>query len=65
MTGYDYIIVGGGASGLQLADALGSDPYFSNKRIALIEQQRSRSNDRTWCFWEQGEGTFDNILYHS
>lgn len=65
MTGYDYIIVGGGASGLQLADALGSDPYFSNKRIALIEQQHSRSNDRTWCFWEQGEGTFDNILHHS
>jgi len=65
MTEFDYIIVGGGASGLQLADALGSDPYFNNKRIALFERQTQKSNDRTWCFWEQGSGKFDALLTKS
>ncbi len=65
MKAYDIIIIGAGASGLQLADALGTDPYFREKRIALIEKQSERSNDRTWCFWETGEGPFDEILHHS
>ena len=65
MAEFDYIIVGGGASGLQLADALGSDPYFSNKRIALFERQTQKSNDRTWCFWEPGAGKFDALLTKS
>ena len=65
MTEFDYIIVGGGASGLQLADALGSDPYFSGKRIALFERQSRKSNDRTWCFWEAGPGKFDALLTKS
>jgi lycopene beta-cyclase len=65
MKEFDYIIVGGGASGLQLADALGSDPYFSDKRIALFERDQQKGNDRTWCFWEQGPGKFDTLLTNS
>ena len=62
MEEFDYIIIGGGASGLLLADALGSDPYFRSDRIALIEREQAKGNDRTWCFWEAGEGRFDSIL---
>ena len=65
MEEFDYIIVGGGASGLLLADALGSDPYFGSKRIALFEKEQDKGNDRTWCFWETGEGRFDPILTRS
>lgn len=50
---------------MQLADALGSDPYFSDKRIALFERQAQKSNDRTWCFWEAGAGKFDALLTKS
>jgi lycopene beta-cyclase len=64
MKDFDYIIIGAGASGLQLADALGADPFFQNKRIALLEKQQERKNDRTWCFWERGPGPFDEILHH-
>ncbi|WP_445383386.1 lycopene cyclase family protein [Robiginitalea sp. IMCC43444] len=63
MERFDFIIVGGGASGLLLADALGCDPYFREKRIALIEKGSKTSNDRTWCFWEDGPGPFDDILF--
>ena len=63
MTEYDYIIIGGGASGLLLADALGSDPFFKAKRIALFEKQPQKENDRTWCFWESGSGPFDALIH--
>ena len=65
MSSYDYIIIGAGASGLLLADALGSDPFFSDSSILLLDKSDKKSNDRTWCFWEQGEGPFDAILYQS
>ncbi|MEM9362657.1 MAG: lycopene cyclase family protein [Bacteroidota bacterium] len=65
MSHYDYIIVGAGASGLLLADALGSDDFFTSKSILLIDKAKKVQNDRTWCFWEAGEGTFDHLLLKS
>lgn len=63
MKEYDYIIVGAGASGLMLASAMGADPYFKNKQILLLDRDGKQQNDRTWCFWEQGEGPFDEIVH--
>ncbi len=62
---YDYIIVGAGAAGLLLADALGKDPFFSKMSILLLDKESKNTNDRTWCFWENGKGEFDPILYHT
>ena len=56
------IIIGGGASGLLLAEAMGRDTWFDGKRIALFEKQEQKGNDRTWCFWESGEGAFDELI---
>lgn len=63
MKAFDYIIVGGGASGLLLADALGTDPFFKDKQILLLEKNPDKGNDRTWCFWESGPGRFDALLH--
>ena len=63
MSNFDYIIIGAGASGLLLADALGRDNYFSNKSILLLEKDAKKTNDRTWCFWEKGAGDFDAIIH--
>ena len=62
--GYDYIVCGGGASGLLLAYQLIKDPYFKEKQILLIEKDIKTQNDRTWCFWETPRGAFDNLLDH-
>ncbi|NDV42328.1 lycopene cyclase family protein [Flagellimonas sediminis] len=65
MTQFDYIIVGAGAAGLLLAEAIGSDPFFSNKSILILEKEPKNRNDRTWCFWEKGEGRFDFLIHKS
>ncbi len=62
MTQYDYIIIGAGASGLMLADALGKDTFFSDTSILLLDKAAKSNNDRTWCFWEKGAGQFDAIV---
>ncbi|MEX0287800.1 MAG: lycopene cyclase family protein [Flavobacteriaceae bacterium] len=60
---YEYIIIGAGAAGLMLADALGKHPRFKNTSVLLLEKDSKSSNDRTWCFWEKGSGNFEDILY--
>jgi lycopene beta-cyclase len=65
MHSYDYIIIGGGLAGLQLARALSQDSYFDANRIAIIEAEDKSSNDKTWCFWEKGSGQWDDFVHHS
>ncbi|CAM4168521.1 lycopene cyclase family protein [Zobellia roscoffensis] len=61
-TYFDYIIIGAGAAGLMLADAMVKDDFFSSKSILLLDKDSKFLNDRTWCFWEKGEGKFDSIV---
>jgi lycopene beta-cyclase len=65
MANYDYIIIGAGAAGLMLADAMLKDSFFDNKSILLLDKDAKQTNDRTWCFWEKGEGQFDSLVYNS
>ncbi|MEC7265545.1 MAG: lycopene cyclase family protein [Bacteroidota bacterium] len=65
MTQYDYIIVGAGAAGLLLAEAMGSNPFFCDKSILVLEKEPKNQNDRTWCFWEKGIGKFDFLMHKS
>jgi len=60
---YDYIIIGAGAAGLMLVDAICADSFFKNKSILLLDKNTKEINDRTWCFWEKGEGRFDDVVY--
>jgi len=59
---FDYIILGSGAAGLSLAHRMASDKYFDDKSIAIIDQDEKNRNDRTWCYWETGNGYFDSIV---
>ena len=61
----DYIILGAGASGLQLAYKMALDSFFNDKKIIIIDKDEKKTNDRTWCFWEKGAGEWDDILYKS
>lgn len=60
---YDYIIIGAGAAGLMLADAMAKDSFFRDKSILILDKDTKKTNDRTWCFWEKGDGQFDSIVH--
>ncbi|MBX0328402.1 lycopene cyclase [Oscillochloris sp. ZM17-4] len=63
MHDFDSIIAGGGAAGLSLAYHLGQ-AGLRNHRVLLIDQVRKEQNDRTWCFWEVGDGPFEAAVSH-
>jgi lycopene beta-cyclase len=59
---YDYIILGAGASGLMLAHRMSQDTFFDDKSILIIDRLNDKKNDRTWCYWEEGEEEWDHLL---
>jgi len=60
---FDYIICGGGASGLLLSNALLSDKHFNDKKILVIEKDSKTDNDKTFGFWNDKESILDNIVF--
>ena len=60
---YDYIIAGGGCAGLSLVMRMLKESQLSTKKILIIDKDSKQLNDRTWCYWEKGEGFFDEIVY--
>lgn len=62
---FDYIIIGNGMAGLQLAYAIANDAFFDSKSIALIDKEVKNTNDKTWSFWEKGHGQWEKIIYKS
>src|SRR5690606_30927816 len=64
-THFDYIIIGNGLAGLQLALQFASDSFFNDKKIALIDPSEKNSNDKTWSFWETHPSQWDAIVHKS
>lgn len=63
MQKYDFIIAGGGLSGLSLAYYM-NQTVLSEKSILIIDQDTKTQNDRTWCFWEKdNRSPFDAIIH--
>ncbi len=61
---YDYIITGSGCAGLSLLYRILKDPILKTKKILVIDKNEKKSNDRTWCYWEEGKGIFESIVTH-
>jgi lycopene beta-cyclase len=62
MQHYDYIFAGAGLSSLMTVLRLSESGGFANKSILLVDEHEKKTNDRTWCFWEKPNGTFDRIV---
>lgn len=50
---YDFIFAGAGASTLQIVRQLLQDKRFADRSILILEENSTKANDRTWCFWEE------------
>lgn len=51
MKQYDFIIAGGGLSGLAFLNELLSRAAFEDSTVLVIDLERKEHNDRTWSFW--------------
>ena len=62
---FDYIICGGGATGLLLSHSLISDNFFNNKSVLIIEKEPKIENDKTFSFWDNQISILDKIVHKS
>jgi lycopene beta-cyclase len=56
---YDFTIIGAGASGLFLAQALLQCGLLDKQTLCIVESDTTKANDRTWCYWNKGPITAD------
>jgi len=45
-----------------LRSPCGYEPFFQEKRILILEKTAKDQNDRTFCFWEKGDGKWNKLL---
>ena len=65
MKEFDYIIIGGGCSGLSLAYELNLNNKLKNKSLAIIEPRTEYKRDKTWSFWKVTNHNFDDCVIKS
>lgn len=61
---YDYVFCGAGCASLSLLMRMIRSEKFKDKKILLLDKEAKTNNDRTWCFWEEQKGFFEDIVYH-
>jgi len=62
MKEFNYIIIGGGCSGLSLAYELQINNKLDNKSLAIIEPRSKYIRDKTWSFWKVFDHNFDDCV---
>jgi lycopene beta-cyclase len=60
MQHYHYIFTGSGLSALMTVYEMLLSRKFNDKSILLIDENTKKTNDRTWCFWDE-DNLFDEI----
>ncbi len=65
MKDFDYIILGGGCSGLSLAYELEIHKKLENKTLAIVEPRDEYKRDKTWSFWKTVPHNFDDCVKKS
>ena len=64
MKHYHYIFTGAGLSALMTVYEMVVSGKFKDKSILLIDADAKKNNDRTWCFWDEGDA-FSQIVSKS
>lgn len=62
MKHYHYIFTGSGLSTLMTVYKMAQAGKLTDKPILLLDSSSKQQNDRTWCFWENGNGKWDTIV---
>ncbi|MFB3386294.1 lycopene cyclase family protein [Flavobacterium sp. LAR06] len=59
---FNYIFTGTGLSTLMTVYKMVLSRKFADKSILLLDESQKKSNDRTWCFWTEGETMWNSII---
>ena len=62
MQHYHYIFTGTGLSTLMTVREMIRSGKFKNQSILLLDQDAKKTNDRTWCLWQE-ESSFPNLIH--
>lgn len=62
MKHYNYIFTGSGLSALMTVYEMVLSGKFEDKTILLIDENAKKTNDRTWCFWDE-KGLYDELAF--
>ncbi len=62
MQHYNYIFTGSGLSALMTVYEMILSGKFIDKTILLLDENPKKSNDRTWCFWDDKPSKFEEII---
>ena len=65
MKEFDYVIIGGGCSGLSLAYELELHNKLLNKTLAIVETRQDYKRDKTWSFWKVFDHNFEDCVIKS
>ena len=65
MREFDYVIIGGGCSGLSLAYELNIHEKLKDKTLAIIEPRNEYKKDKTWSFWKVVDHNFEDCVKKS
>ena len=65
MKEFDYIILGGGLSGLTLAYELNKQGCLENKTLCILEKRKEYSRDKSWSYWDFENNKFPNCVIGS
>lgn len=63
MKHYHYIFTGSGLSALMTVYQMVLSGRYTDKSILLIDSDAKKTNDRTWCFWEEPNGQWEEIVH--
>ncbi|MFM2230692.1 MAG: hypothetical protein RL607_1950 [Bacteroidota bacterium] len=55
MLHYHYIFTGTGLAALLTVREMMQHPFYQDKRILLLDSDAKKTNDRTWCFWDENQ----------
>lgn len=59
---FDYIFTGTGLASLMTVYKMILSGNFSEKSILLLDENQKKTNDRTWCFWDQNETVWNSVI---
>ncbi|MNF21351.1 Lycopene cyclase protein [compost metagenome] len=62
MKHFDYIFTGTGLSALMTVYKMIQSEKFKDKTILLLDENAKKTNDRTWCFWDQPDEFWSKIV---